>query len=87
MTDDIVAQLQSIALPEGYRLEIGGESEEQANSVGALAAYLPILMVGILATLILSFRSIRIAGVILFVGILSIGSGLLALCSRDSSWV
>ena len=79
VTDDIVAQLQSIALPEGYRLEIGGESEEQANSVGALAAYLPILMVGILATLILSFRSIRIAGVILFVGILSIGSGLLAL--------
>ena len=44
-----------------------------------MAAYLPVLLVGIIATLILSFRSIRIAGVILFVGIFSVGSGLLAL--------
>ena len=79
VTADVQDALQQIELPAGYRLEIAGESEEQANSVGALAAYLPVLLVGIIATLILSFRSIRIAGVILFVGIFSVGSGLLAL--------
>ena len=79
VTADVQAALEAIELPPGYRMEIAGESEEQANSVGALAAYLPVLLVGIIATLILSFQSIRIAGVIVFVGIFSVGSGLLAL--------
>lgn len=79
VTDAVVADLEALDLPAGYRLEIGGESEEQADSVGALAAYLPIILVGIIATLILSFQSIRIAGLITVIGVMSIGTGLFAL--------
>ena len=76
---ELAEQLAEIDMPPGYRFEVAGESEEQGDSIGALAVNLPILLVAIVATLILSFRSVRLAGVVMLVGVLSIGSGLFAL--------
>ncbi len=76
---ELAEQLAEIDMPPGYRFEVAGESEEQGDSIGALAVNLPILLVAVIATLILSFRSVRLAGVVMLVGVLSIGSGLFAL--------
>ena len=79
VSGELAEQLAQIPMPPGYRFEVAGESEEQGDSIGALAVNLPILLVAIVATLILSFRSVRLAGVVMSVGVLSIGGGLFAL--------
>ncbi len=60
-------------LPDGYRLQVGGDAEELKNSMANLLAYAPILGVLIIATLILSFRSFVLAGIIGAVAGLSAG--------------
>ncbi len=79
-TSSVQARLAEMGfrLPEGYRLEIGGESEQQGDSVGDLFKFLPILIVLGVATLILTFRSVVIGGLLGSVGFLSVGYGLLA---------
>ena len=66
-------------LPTGYQLLAEGDSNEQANAIGQLTTYLPILVLLMLATIILSFRSLRLASVIALVAVLSVGLGLLSL--------
>lgn len=80
VTSEVLATLEAegFALPPGYRMEIGGESENRAEAVGNLLLYLPLLAVATLATLVLTFRSVRLAGVLLLVAALSAGYGLFA---------
>ena len=66
-------------LPPGYSLRAEGDSDAQADAIGNLLTYLPILKMLMLATIILSFRSLRLATVIAVVAILSVGLGLLGL--------
>ena len=66
------------SMPPGYRFEIGGDSESRSQAVGNLTLYLPVLVVLTLATIILSFRSVRIAVLLFLVAFLSVGFGLLA---------
>lgn len=66
-------------LPPGYTLEFGGESAERNNAVGNLMANVGVLMVLMVATLVLTFSSFRMAGLIGIVGALSVGLGLGAL--------
>lgn len=63
-------------LPPGYRLEWGGEASKRDDAVGNLMANVGVLMVLMVATLVLSFSSFRVAGLVGIVGILSIGLGL-----------
>lgn len=63
-------------LPPGYRLEWGGEASKRDDAVGNLMANVGVLMVLMVATLVLSFSSFRVAGLVGAVGILSIGLGL-----------
>ncbi|KAA3607297.1 MAG: AcrB/AcrD/AcrF family protein [Planctomycetota bacterium] len=65
--------------PPGYRWEFGGESEERNEAIGNLMASVGLLLTLILTSLVLSFRSFRMAAVIAAVGALSIGLGLAAL--------
>ncbi len=65
-------------LPAGYRIELGGASEEEASAVGSLLTYVPVLFTIMLATLILAFQSVRLAGVLLLVAFFSIGLGMLS---------
>jgi len=63
-------------LPAGYRLEWGGEASKRDDAVGNLMANVGVLMVLMIATLVLSFSSFRIAALVGTVGLLSIGLGL-----------
>ena len=68
-----------VELPQGYRLKMAGDADEQGKAVGQLATYAPVLLVLMITTLILTFSSVRMAGVIGLVAILSVGLGFLSL--------
>ncbi len=78
---DFRARLQSVGfeMPPGYSFEFGGEAEKRDDAVGNLMASVGVLMVLMVATLVLSFGSFRIAALVGSVGVLSVGLGLGAL--------
>ncbi len=63
-------------LPAGYELTFGGEASKRNDAVGNLLASVGILVAMMIATLVLSFGSFRLAAIIGLVGVLSIGLGL-----------
>ncbi len=69
----------NFVLPPGYHYEFGGETEERDAAIGNLMANVGVLFVMMVATLVLSFRSFRIATMIGVVAFLSVGLGLGAL--------
>lgn len=68
-----------IEIPPGYFVRYGGESAKRNEAVGNLMANAGILLVLMIAILVLSFGSFRIATIVGFVGALSIGLGMGAL--------
>nr|WP_136251405.1 efflux RND transporter permease subunit [Ningiella ruwaisensis] len=68
-----------LSLPPGYRLKMAGDADEQQQAIGQLATYAPVLLVLMVTSLILSFSSVRFAGVIVLVAILSVGLGFFSL--------
>ena len=70
---------EPLALPPGYRLQVGGEAAERDDAIGGLLANVGILAVLMVATLVMSFGSFRLSGVIGAVAALSMGLGLGAL--------
>jgi len=68
-------------LPEGYRLEFGGESEERSEALANLMAFALPLFVIMAGTIILSFNSFRLAGIIGAVAFLSVGLAMLGVWS------
>ena len=83
VTHDFLVRLAAagIEMPSGYRLQVGGDSEELANSMADLFRYAPILAVMMFSTIVLSFRSFVLAVVIGGVAALSAGIGFLTLWS------
>ncbi|MEM7017593.1 MAG: efflux RND transporter permease subunit [Pseudomonadota bacterium] len=79
--DDFRARLEAsdFKVPDGYKLEFGGESEERAESLSNLFSLVGPLIIMMAGTIILSFNSFRMAGVIGLVGFLSIGLAMLSL--------
>lgn len=71
-------EAEGFTLPAGYRIELGGAIEQDAEAKGKLMTYVPILVTLTIATLILVFRSIRLALLLGVVAGLSVGLGLLA---------
>lgn len=61
------------ALPPGYRLEFAGEGAKRNDAIGGLMSNVAVLLVLMAATLVLSFGSFRMAGLIGVVATLSIG--------------
>jgi len=70
---------QNVHLPQGYRIRMAGDADEQGKALGQLATYLPVLLVLMLTSLILSFSSVRFAAVIGVVAVLSVGLGFFSL--------
>ncbi len=66
-------------LPAGYQMEIGGESAERDRAIGNLMASVSVLFVMMIATLVLSFNSFRLAFLLAVAAALSLGLGMLAL--------
>lgn len=81
VTRAIAADLEAtgFTLPPGYRLEVGGDADQQQEALALLARYLPVLLTLMAAVLILTFRSLALAGLIGAVALLSAGLGFLAL--------
>ena len=69
---------EGFVLPAGYRLELGGAAEQEGESTGDLAAFVPLLVTLSAATLVLLFRSGTLALLLGSVAVLSIGLGLFA---------
>jgi multidrug efflux pump subunit AcrB len=63
-------------LPVGYHYEFGGVASKRDDAVGSLMSSVGVLMVLMVATLVLSFGSFRIAGMIGIVAVLSVGLSL-----------
>ncbi|MEL6705273.1 MAG: efflux RND transporter permease subunit [Bacteroidota bacterium] len=59
VTQDVVQQVDALALPPGYRVVYGGKLEAQQESFSSLGAALLVALLGILAVLVLQFRSFR----------------------------
>lgn len=82
---DVLADFQQrladadFTLPPGYSMELGGEAAERNNAVGNLMANVGVLGVLIVATLVLSFNSFRMASIVGVVAFLSVGPGIGAL--------
>ena len=68
-----------LEMQPGYNIRFGGEAAERDAAVGNLLSKVSVLFVLMLATLVLSFSSFRIAGVVLSVAALSLGLGMGAL--------
>lgn len=68
-----------IEMPEGYRLEVGGESKKRKESEGQIFSTVLPLMVIMMGTLVLAFNSFTSALIIGSVAFLSAGLALLSL--------
>jgi len=66
-------------LPLGYELAYGGEASKRNDAVGNLMASVGVLLALMVATLVLSLGSFRLAAIIGAVGVLSVGLGLLSI--------
>lgn len=73
--EDFFARMDAAGLeiPAGYRLEIGGEAENQGEAMADLMSTAGPLLVLMVAAVVLAFNSFRYAGVIFVVGFLSVG--------------
>ncbi|MBW3165150.1 efflux RND transporter permease subunit [Ferrimonas balearica] len=71
-------EAEGLALPQGYRIEVGGESAERNEAVGQLMSNVAIITVVLVAIVVLSFNSFRLTAVILASAFQSVGLGLLS---------
>ncbi|MEM9247080.1 MAG: efflux RND transporter permease subunit [Pseudomonadota bacterium] len=67
------------ALPAGYRLELGGDSDARSSTVGNLLASVGLIVTLTIATIALTFNSFRLTFLALVVTVLSAGLSMLAL--------
>lgn len=82
---DVLAEFKSrlaradFELPAGYRLVYAGEASKRDEAIGNLMSSVGVLLVLMVATLVLSFSSYRMAAIIGAVAVLSVGLSLGAL--------
>jgi multidrug efflux pump subunit AcrB len=78
-TQVVAAALDKVAWPAGYRYEFGGEVESRQESFGGLSTAILIAVFGVLAILVLEFRSFR--GTLIVASVIPLGviGGLVAL--------
>lgn len=58
ITEQIIAELEAIDWPAGYKFSVGGEYEDQQATFGTLGVILVLAMLGIFAVLVLQFKSL-----------------------------
>ncbi|MEL6550264.1 MAG: efflux RND transporter permease subunit [Pseudomonadota bacterium] len=74
---------EGYALPPGYRLEIGGDSDARSSTLNNLLAPLGLIVTLSIAVIVLTFGSFRLAAIALVVSGLSAGLSMLALAIFD----
>ena len=75
--DDLAANPP--ALPPGYRIEYGGDSDARADVLTNLLSSMGLIIALLVATIVLTFNSFRLSGIAILVTVLSIGLSILAL--------
>jgi multidrug efflux pump subunit AcrB len=77
----VLAELEQsgFALPAGYRMELGGDSDARSDTVGNLLASIGLIVTLTIATIALTFNSFRLTALALVVCILSAGLSMLSL--------
>ncbi|NEP63597.1 MAG: efflux RND transporter permease subunit, partial [Symploca sp. SIO2G7] len=70
---------QGFTLPAGYRLSYGGEADARGSAVGNLLSTVGVLVVLMTATLVLSFNSFALAGLLAVVAVAAVGLAAMAL--------
>lgn len=85
VTSAIVKRLEQMNLPPGYRFEIGGEAESQAESLSGFGTAILLTVFGITAVLVLEFGSFKSTLIVATVIPLGITGGLLALFFTGNS--
>jgi len=79
VTRDALARISAIALPAGYRVVPTGEIESREESFGGIGGAILVAVFGILAILVLEFRTFRSTMIVASVIPLGIAGGILAL--------
>ena len=69
-------EMSNFQLPYGYSWDFGGEQGERQDALSNLIATLGVLGIIMVASLVLTFNSFRMASIIILVAILSLGLGL-----------
>ncbi len=79
LTKDVLAQLESWTLPDGYAITAAGELESRQESFGGLGTAVLLATFGILAILVLEFRTFK--GMLIVASVIPLGivGGLVAL--------
>ena len=57
VTKNIVAQIEKLDMPRGYRFSVGGEVEGREESFGGMYQAIIVALIGIFAVLVLQFKS------------------------------
>ncbi|MBQ4810810.1 acriflavin resistance protein [Pseudoalteromonas luteoviolacea] len=71
-------ELSQLSLPVGYRLEIGGESQQRDQAVGSLLGKVGVIFVLLITVLVLTFNSFTTTGLILITAFQSAMLGILS---------
>lgn len=79
VTREVLAKLEAMPLPTGYRWRVAGEVESREESFGGIGAAVIVAVFGILAILVLEFRRFRTTLVVASVIPLGVVGGVLAL--------
>ncbi|MGE5175938.1 MAG: efflux RND transporter permease subunit [Hyphomicrobiales bacterium] len=79
VTNDALARLASVSLPTGYHIVAAGEIESRKESFGGIGGAILVALFGILAILVLEFRTFRSVLIVASVIPLGIAGGILAL--------
>ena len=79
VTKAVLAKLESVPLPPGYRLVAAGEIESRQESFGGIGSAVIVAVFAILAILVLEFRSFRATLVVASVIPLGLVGGIVAL--------
>jgi multidrug efflux pump subunit AcrB len=79
VTADVADRLSALNLPPGYTTSFGGQAEAQEQSFSGLGPAIMIAIFGVLAVLLLEFRTFAVTAVVAFVIPFGIMGGLIAL--------
>lgn len=71
--------LTQLELPNGYYYQFGGEAEQKNSAIGGLVTLVGVLAILMVAVLVLSLNSFRLASIIGIVAVASFGLGIFAI--------
>lgn len=79
LTAEVVQRLGGLELPTGYRWELGGQAESRAETFGGFGTAVLVALFGVLAVIVLEFRSFRGTAIVASVIPLGVIGGLAGL--------